>query len=111
MLGYCREVGVPVEIFVNEAENSYFFYEGEQYGALAGKRLRLREVKGDMLGHVNELLVKAIDQNKLDMPMTAEDKDRFVKFLDRRGLPRSDDEDLQGHRRKRPQANYDTTHC
>ena len=34
-----------------------------------------------MLGHVNELLVKAIDQNKLDMPMTAEDKDRFVKFL------------------------------
>jgi len=81
VLGYCREVGVPVEIFVNEAENSYFYYEGEQYGSLAGKRLRLREVKGDMLGHINELLVKAIDQNKLDMPMNAEDKDRFVKFL------------------------------
>ena len=48
---------------------------------MADKRLRLREVKADMLGHVNELLVKAIDQNKLDMPMTAEDKDRFVKFL------------------------------
>jgi monoamine oxidase len=70
-----------MEIFINEAENSFFFYEGEQYGAMSGKRLRLREVKGDMLGHVNELLVKAIDQNKLDMPMTAEDKDRFVKFL------------------------------
>ena len=81
VLGYCREVGVPVELFINEAENSYFFYDGEQYGAMAGKRLRLREVKADMLGHVNELLVKAIDQNKLDMPMTAEDKDRFVKFL------------------------------
>ncbi|MBS1816477.1 MAG: FAD-dependent oxidoreductase [Acidobacteria bacterium] len=81
VLGYCREVGVPVEIFINEAENSYFYYEGEQFGSLAGKRLRLREVKADMLGHVNELLVKAIDQNKLDMPMTAEDKDRFVKFL------------------------------
>ena len=81
VLGYCREVGVPVELFINEAENSFFFYEGEQYGAMAGKRLRLREVKADMLGHVNELLVKAIDQNKLDMPMTAEDKDRFVKFL------------------------------
>ena len=81
VLGYCREVGVPVELFINEAENSYFFYEGEQSGAMAGKRLRLREVKADMLGHVNELLVKAIDQNKLDMPMTAEDRDRFVKFL------------------------------
>ena len=81
VLNYCREVGVPVEIFINEAENSYFYYEGEQYGDMAGKRLRLREVKADMLGHVNELLVKAIDQNKLDMPMTAEDKDRFVRFL------------------------------
>jgi len=81
VLGYCREVGVPVEIFINEAENSYFYYEGEQYGEMGGKRLRLREVKGDMLGHINELLVKAIDQNKLDMPMTQEDKDRFVRFL------------------------------
>ena len=81
VLGYCREVGVPMELFINEAENSYFFYEGEQYGALSGKRMRLREVKADMLGHINELLVKAIDQNKLDMPMTAEDKERFVRFL------------------------------
>jgi monoamine oxidase len=81
VLNYCREVGVPIEIFINEAENSYFYYEGEQFGALSGKRLRLRDVKADMLGHVNELLVKAIDQNKLDLPMTAEDKDRFVRFL------------------------------
>ena len=81
VLGYCREVGVPMELFINEAENSYFFYEGEQYGAMSGKRMRLREVKADMLGHINELLVKAIDQNKLDMPMTAEDKERFVRFL------------------------------
>lgn len=81
VLGYCREVGVPVEMFINEAENSYFFYEGEQYGSFAGKKLRLREVKADMLGHINELLVKAVDQNKLDQPMTAEDKDRFIKFM------------------------------
>jgi monoamine oxidase len=81
VLNYCRELGVPMEIFVNEAENSFFYYEGEQFGALAGKKLRLREVKADMLGHVNELLVKAIDQSKLDLPMTAEDKDRLVRFL------------------------------
>ncbi len=81
VLGYCREVGVPMEIFINEAENSFFYYEGEQYGSLAGKRLRLREVKADMLGHVNELLVKAVDQDKLDQPMTGEDKDRFIRFL------------------------------
>ncbi|MFN7983640.1 MAG: FAD-dependent oxidoreductase [Vicinamibacterales bacterium] len=81
VLGYCREVGVPVEMFINEAENSYFFYEGEQYGSFSGKKLRLREVKADMLGHINELLVKAVDQNKLDQPMTNEDKDRFIRFM------------------------------
>jgi monoamine oxidase len=81
VLDYCRELGVPMEVFINEAENSYFYYEGEQFGALSGRRLRLREVKADMMGHVNELLVKAIDQDKLDQPMTAEDKDRFIRFL------------------------------
>jgi monoamine oxidase len=81
VLNYCHELGVPLELFVNEAENSYFFYEGAQYGTLSGRRLRLRDVRADMLGHVNELLVKAIDQNKLDQPITAEDKDRLVRFL------------------------------
>ena len=81
VLNYCKELGVPVQIFLNEADGSYFFYEGAQAGPLANKRVRLREVKADMIGHTNELLVKAIDQQKLEMPLTAEDKDRFVSFL------------------------------
>ena len=71
---------MPVEMFINEAENSYFFYEGEAVRFVLGQ-LRLREVKADMLGHINELLVKAVDQNKLDQPMTNEDKDRFIRFM------------------------------
>jgi monoamine oxidase len=108
VLDYCREVGVPVEIFVNEAENSYFFYEGAQYGELSGKRVRLREAKGDMLGHVNELLVKAIDQDKLDLPMTAEDKDRFVRFLVSEGYldPTTKNYKAIGDSARQP---YDTT--
>ncbi len=43
--------------------------------------MRLREVKADMIGHTNELLAKAIDQNELNLPMTAEDKQRFVAYL------------------------------
>ena len=81
MLDYCRELDVPVEVFVNEAEGAYFFYEGEAAGPLANKRVRLREVKADMIGHTNELIVKAIDQKQLDLPLTAEDKERFVRYL------------------------------
>jgi monoamine oxidase len=81
VLGYCKELGVPLEIFVNEAEASYFYYEGDNLGPLAGKRVRLREVKADMIGHTCELLTKALEQDRLDLAMTADDKEKFVTFL------------------------------
>jgi monoamine oxidase len=81
VLGYCKELGVPLEIFVNEGEASYFYYEGDNLGPLANKRVRLREVKADMLGYTCELMAKVVDQGKLDLPLSAEDKERFVTFL------------------------------
>jgi monoamine oxidase len=48
VLGYCKELGVPLEIFINEAEASYFYYEGDNIGPLANTRVRLREVKADL---------------------------------------------------------------
>jgi monoamine oxidase len=81
VLNYCKELGVPLEIFVNEAEASYFYYEGTVAGSLANQRVRLREIKADIVGQVNELLVKAIDQRSLDLPLTAEDQQRLVRFL------------------------------
>jgi monoamine oxidase len=79
ILNYCKELGVPLQIFVNESDASYFFYEGS--GLLSNRRVRLREIKADLIGHTNELLVKAIDQRSLDLPLTDEDKQRFVNFL------------------------------
>lgn len=81
VLNYCRELGVPMQVFLNDNDNNYFYYEGAQAGALSGKKVRMREVKADLAGHVNELLLKAIDQQKLDLPLTPEDKDRFVRYL------------------------------
>jgi monoamine oxidase len=81
VLNYCRELGVPVEIFINEAENAYFYYEGQDVGPLANTRVRLREVKADVIGYTNELLVKAIDKGSLDLPLTSEDKERFLRYL------------------------------
>jgi monoamine oxidase len=81
VLNYCKELGVPLQIFLNESDASYFYYEGSTAGSLANTRLRLREVKADLIGRVNELLVKAIDQRLLDLPLTAEDQQRLVNFL------------------------------
>src|SRR4051812_12557968 len=81
VLNYCRELGVPVQVFLNDSDNNYFYYEGTAAGALSNKKIRVREVKADMTGAINELLVKAIDQNKLDMPLTAEDQKRLTNYL------------------------------
>jgi monoamine oxidase len=81
VLNYCRELGVPLEIFVNEADGSYFYYERADAGSLAKKRVRMREVKADLVGQVNELLVKVIDQHSLDLPLTADDQARLARFL------------------------------
>jgi monoamine oxidase len=81
VLNYCRELGVALQLFVNETDASYFFYEGGAGGPLSGKRVRLREVKADLIGQTNELIVKAIDQHALDLPLTPEDTTAFVGFL------------------------------
>ena len=81
VLGYCKELGVPLEVFINEAEASYFYFEGDDIGPLANRRIRLREVKADMLGYTCELLAKAINAETLHLPLTTEDKEKLVTFL------------------------------
>jgi monoamine oxidase len=107
VLNYCKELGVPLQIFVNEADASYFFYEGKTAGSLSNKRVRLREVKADMIGHTNELLVKAIDQRQLDLQLTAEDTQRFVNFLVAEGYLDSSDRRYKAFSNRGPGDPYD----
>ena len=83
-LGYCRELGVPVEVFVNDNDAAYL-YQTKTGGALAGKRLRGREVRADLGGYTAELLAKAAPGVELDTPLTKEDRDALVAFLVREG--------------------------
>lgn len=81
VLNYCKELDVPLQVFLNESDASYFFYEGNAAGALSNRRIRLREVKADLAGQVNELLIKAIDQQKLDLALTPDDQKRLTSYL------------------------------
>jgi monoamine oxidase len=91
VIDYCRELSVPLEIFVNENDSGYLYYEGDGLGPLSGQRVRLREVKADVRGHTAELLAKALDQGQLDLPLSAEDEDRFRSYLIGEGYLSSDD--------------------
>ncbi len=107
VLNYCKELGVPLQIFVNESDASYFYYEGNAAGSLSSTRVRLRELKADMIGHTNELLVKAIDQRQLDLPLTAEDTQRFVSFLVAQGYLDSSDHRYKAFTNRGPGDPYD----
>jgi monoamine oxidase len=77
-LAYCRELQVPVEVFVPDCESAYLALTR---GRLAGRRIRLREARADFDGYLAELLSKALSQTQLDQPLTAEDRDRVLAYL------------------------------
>jgi len=73
-IGYCREFGVKLVPFVDVNEAAYVYRPGFP-------RMRLREVKADWLGYTSELLSKAVAQDKLDLPFSAEDRKLLLETL------------------------------
>lgn len=78
-LHYCRELGVPVEVYNNVNEGAYYFAEGK--GPLSHKKIRAREIHNDLRGYMAELLAKSIDQGKVNLDMTKEDSAKVVEYL------------------------------
>ena len=78
-LHYCKELGVPVEVYNNINEAAYYFAEGK--GALANKKIRIREIHNDMRGYMSELLAKSIDSGQIDTALTKEDAQKVIEYL------------------------------
>lgn len=78
-LHYCKEFGVPVQVYNNINEASYFFSEGK--GPLSNKKIRAREIHHDIRGYMSEMLAKAIDQDKIDTNLQKEDVPKILEFL------------------------------
>ena len=76
---YCRELGVPLEVYNNINENAYFFSEGK--GPLSNKKIRIREIHNDVRGYMNEWLAKAVHEEKLDTGLSKEDTQKIITYL------------------------------
>lgn len=72
-LDYCRELGVPVEVFVNENPDAFV-----ESGGVVRRR---RSVQADLDGYVSELLTKAVDARALDAELTAPEREALVAYL------------------------------
>jgi len=76
-MDYCRELGVPLEVFTNSNADAYIYNESAGMTA----PVRWRTAKADVYGYISELLAKATDQGALDQRLTATDKERLISFL------------------------------
>jgi monoamine oxidase len=77
MLGYCHELGVPLEVEVNSSRSAMFQADHLNDGA----PVEQRQMVNDSRGHVSELLAKCIQKGTLDQELTPEDKERMLTFL------------------------------
>ena len=83
VMAYCRELGVAIEPFCNQCEAAYLYQT--ETPALAGRRVRQREARTDLDGYVAELLSKVIAQDRLDEPLTKDDRENLLAYLRQAG--------------------------
>lgn len=79
-LHYTRELGLPLEIFVNDNTAAYM-YSTKGTGALKNKRIRKGELTADLGGYTSELLAKACQSGFLDQKVGPADREMLVNYL------------------------------
>ena len=77
MLGYCHELGVRLEVEVNNSRSSLL----QNSKVFDGRPIEQREAINDTRGHVSELLAKAVNQRLLNGSMDAGDTEKMIEFL------------------------------
>jgi monoamine oxidase len=81
ILGYCQELGVPLEVEVNTSRSTLM----QSDNLNGGKPVEQRQVINDTRGYVSELLAKCIDQHGLDQVLSKDDSEQMLAFLERYG--------------------------
>ena len=101
-LAYCRELGVPVEVFTNQNAAAFYYqqHSGGARGGLAGRAVRQRVAKADTFGYLSELLAKCAQRGSLDDELSADDRERLVLFLRPFGALNEADRYLGSRRRQ-----------
>src|SRR6266851_3477066 len=77
ILGYCRELGIALEVVVNTSRGALL----HNPAANDGKPIELRQAINDARGEISELLGKAVNRGALDQELSARDKERMLAFL------------------------------
>jgi len=76
-LGYCKELGVEMEVLVNHSHGALIQAEGFN----GGKPMQMRQAIHGIRGNVASLLAKGVQNGGVDLPFSADDKAMLVQNL------------------------------
>jgi monoamine oxidase len=77
LLGYCKELEVELEPFINDNRNAWV----QDDAMFGGKPIRAREYMNDSRGFVAELMAKSMKPDAMTAPMTKDDWERLREYL------------------------------
>lgn len=76
-LGYCKELGVEMEVLVNHSDSALIQAEGFN----GNKPLQMRQAMYGVRGNVASLLAKGVQNGGVDVAMSTDDKAQLVQNL------------------------------
>jgi len=79
-LHYIKQFKVPVELFNNDNDNSYVYFE-KGSGPLAGKPIRKGKIAADVRGYTAEIMAKLASKGDLDGALSPVDRQMFIDYL------------------------------
>jgi monoamine oxidase len=77
LIGYCRDLGVELEVYVME-DRAALFQTQQAFGA---RPVHDRQLANDTRGYVAELLAKAVDKRALDDELSAAERQELLQLL------------------------------
>lgn len=77
ILNYCRELDIPLEVFINHNSNAWV----QDDAAFGGQPVRIREFITDARGFISELLAKSLSEKQLEQQFSKDDAEKFIAFV------------------------------
>ncbi len=77
LLAYCKELGVELEIFINENKTSYI----QDDAMLGGRPIRNAEYTTNMRGFLAELLSKSFNNHELEEPFSENEAEAILSVI------------------------------
>ncbi len=77
VLSYCKELGVELQVFVNESKTNWV----QDDAMLGGKPVRNTDYSSSMQGFISEMLAKSLSESEIDSSLTESESETLLGMM------------------------------